>query len=158
MAQRRGSILMLLLSSACPSCAFLVPPPAARAHTRHAQVRHVAVPSVRMEATTIMDMPMPKELADWGALPATAHSDRSASGAPSHVSCVLLPPLSHPAPPTAGMDEELWGKINRNSRKSLLGGVKKGFSSESLTSCGEAARREQVRVRVRRGRGRGRGR
>ena len=36
----------------------------------------------------------------------------------------------NPAPQTAGMDEELWGKINRNSRKSLLGGVKKGFSRE----------------------------
>ena len=28
------------------------------------------------------------------------------------------------------MDEELWGKINRNSRKSLIGGIKKPFSSE----------------------------
>ena len=72
LAHGRGSILMLLLSS-CSSCAFLVPPPAARAHTRHAQLRHAAVPSVRMEAKTIMEMPMPNELVDWGALTATAH-------------------------------------------------------------------------------------
>ena len=31
------------------------------------------VQSVRMEAKTIMEMPMPNELADWGALAATAH-------------------------------------------------------------------------------------
>lgn len=71
LAHGRGSILMLLLSS-CSSCAFLVPP-SARAHTRHAQVGHAVVQSVRMEAKTIMEMPMPNELADWGALAATAH-------------------------------------------------------------------------------------
>ena len=36
-----------------------------------------AAASVRMEAQTIMEMPMPKELADWGVLPATAQIRRT---------------------------------------------------------------------------------
>ena len=56
---------MLVLSAF--SYAFLVPPPAAHAQRRHSLPEPArAAASVRMEAQTIMEMPMPKELADWG--------------------------------------------------------------------------------------------
>ena len=56
---------MLVLSAF--SYAFLVPPPAAHAQRRHSLREPArAAASVRMEAQTIMEMPMPKELADWG--------------------------------------------------------------------------------------------
>ena len=55
------------------------------------------------------------------------------SGARSPLSCAM-PLLSlNPAPQSAGMDEELWGKINRNSRKSLLGGTTGSSPSLALT-------------------------
>ena len=126
LAHGRDSILLLLLSStAVIKCTFLVPPAAARSCTRHAHARrHASIPSVRMAPQTIMDMLMPKELVDWG-MPATPQLSGGGS-----VYCVPPEPFSQPSPSTPGMDEELWGKSNRNSRKGLLQGVKKGFTNE----------------------------
>ena len=59
------------------SYAFLVPTGGKHAHRRHSLPEPArAAASVRMEAQTIMEMPMPKELADWG-VPATAQIRRT---------------------------------------------------------------------------------